>query len=478
MFALIMANIEYKGDFFLNPDQSANIKYTKIINPSATKGWGAIMTPDEMRRIWMFGNSKLTTMGGDQYTDEMLSGIIEQYVLAIQEELQHDVYPIQWRHRPLSASDHREIEDYARWSELIDFRVNNNVNQNYYVRIRKPILKLQKWELRDPFSKQLVIDLKDTAEIQYTTGELRSTLIGMYPGYAGTLSSNLPVTGRVFGMRPGLSVPNAYCIDHISGYDHANRVPPDLKRFINKVITIHILSRYGDGIVGGLASFSVSAGVISESVSTTMSASIDGADKVTIRKVDRMTSWPIDVFQIPIGDFLKMFEGDRGERNSTKGYYYETLSVNPSNIYQTGWKEVLDVVEHNASGKRCYRIKSGNLYDSIGITEDHSLFRIEDSRLYEVTGAQIKNGDHIAILNNSGKAYNQEVTEKSEYRPRNDKVYDLSVRDWQNFVVNGSYIAHNTSAYFGATIMQFQNELKEELPKIEAKYTGLQIAIL
>lgn len=470
-------NVEYKGDYFLNPDSSSNLKYAKIINPETTKGWGSIMTPDELRRIWMFGNSKLTTMSGDQYTDEMLAGIIDQYVLAISEELQHDVYPIQWRHRPLNARLTRDIEDYARWSDLIDFKTTNNVNQTFYVRIRKPILKLQKWELRDPFTTHLTIDLMDSAQINHFTGELRSTMTGMYPGYAGALTTGLPLAGRLFGMRPGISVPNAFCIDHISGYDQASRVPKDLVNFINKVISVHILSRYGDGIVGGLASFSVSAGVISESVSTTMSASIDGADKVTVRKAfkDGKVS---EVFQPMIGDFLQMFNSDREQMKRSDGFIYETLAADPKNVSVSGWKEVLDVVEHDASRKKCYRLKAEDLFDSIGITEDHSLFRIEDRKLFEFTGAQIGIGDQIAVMSSAGRVHSRRTVEKTEYRPRNDKVYDLSVRDWQNFVVNGSYIAHNTSAYYGATILQFQGELKEVLPKIEAKYTGFQIAIL
>lgn len=465
--------IEHKGEMFNRPDSTGNLKYSRVIDPETNSGWGNIFTPDELRRIWFFGNSKLSTMNGDQYSDDMLNGIIEQYTLAIQEELQHDILPIQWRHRPQNASQTREIEDHARWQDLRDFKTRNNVQQNFYVRVRKPVLKLQKFTLQDPYSTQLLIDLLPTAQINYSTGEIRSAITGMYPAYGGILTAGLPLAGRMFGMRAGLGVPNGFLVDHVSGYDRANRVPRDLVNFIQKTIAVHLLSRYGDGIVGGLANFSVSAGVIHESVGTTMSASIDGNDTVRIRKrfSDGVTS---PDFKIKIQDFFSLFHGDDPE---IKYGYYETLAVNPRNITEFGWRKVTDAILHDSSRKNCYYVYVDNYSQPIGITEDHSLFRIENNRLIEIKGAQLSQGDTIAGFSNSN-VINMRVKKKVKYRPAGNRVFDLSVDKWENFLVNDHYIAHNTSGYFGATILQFTNELKEIYPKIQAKYTGIEYAIL
>lgn len=454
---------QYTGQFFHTKPDDYNLELAKIINPAATKGWGAVMTPDELRRIWMMGNSKLTTMSGDQYSDEMLSGIINIITQAVAEELQHDILPTQWRHRPQGGDQTREIEPYAKWHDPIDFKNNDGPN-NFYVRLRRPLIKIQKWELVDPYSKKLMLDLYPKSIISYETGEIRNVTYGMRNAFVSNTEAYRGFR-RFFVNRPRVAIPGAYLVDYISGYDHANRVPKDLLMLAHKVIAIHILSRYGDGIVGGLANFSVGLGVINESVGTTMSASIDGMDKVTVRDKNKR------VYDIAIGQFFDTFSGRYTD--------FEVLAVNPKDVSIVEFKPILDCFEHDSTGKVCYLISCDRYGNEIGITEDHSLFRIEQNTLKEATGKEIQTRDHIACYDfGTNLVTSREVKKKYNYAPRNNKVYDLSVQDYQNFIVNRIYVAHNTSAYFGASIQQLQGELKELLPKIEQKYSGLKMAIL
>ena len=54
---------QFQGFLFGAPDTEANLQFSKIVNPKQDppKGWGAIVTPDEMRMIYFMGNSRLVT---------------------------------------------------------------------------------------------------------------------------------------------------------------------------------------------------------------------------------------------------------------------------------------------------------------------------------------------------------------------------------------------------------------------------------
>ncbi|TGK79266.1 hypothetical protein EHQ23_19630 [Leptospira bourretii] len=277
----------FKGFLFQNPDENANRHLLERlyatenpgeIDPSIPKtgGWGAIVTPDEIRYSLMSGNGRLVTVDGSYITDENLKGFVDQVTLAISEELEHEIYPTIYRHRP-KGNLPRLIEPHAKWYDAHDYQ-NSDLGNNFFVELRKkPLQRLITWQFVNPIGRDMnneptttIVDFQKRARILYDQGILRSI---------GILGSNVSFSGnsalrsqRVFqGMSP-TKIPTTHYIDFISGYDSAYRVPAELREVIGLVTAIKVMSIYGDGRAAAVASFSVGVGVLHESVSTTQSA--------------------------------------------------------------------------------------------------------------------------------------------------------------------------------------------------------------
>ena len=264
---------QFKGFLFGNPDREANAELAQIVTPAADSslGWGAIVTPDEMRMIYFLGNSRLVTQDGTYLTDEAIKGWLDETTRAISEELKWDIYPRLWRHRPILPSQPRTIEDNAHWDDSYPYRKGRK--NWHFIKLRhRPLVRIEKWLFNNPYTDREILDLLPGCEVNYEGGTLKNIRWGGFDdtGYNGQ-TGRLPLrAGRVQHFYSDL--PNAYFVDYVTGYDNASRVPSDLRELIAKVLSIKIMSAYGDGIVSGLASFSIGVGVLHESVNTTMSA--------------------------------------------------------------------------------------------------------------------------------------------------------------------------------------------------------------
>lgn len=240
-------------------------------------GWGTLIHPDELRRIMFYGNEPLLTTRGSQLEDFQLKNWCDQTVRAFASEIDWDIYPRLFRSRPLVGQNGRfdleprtgRIEDYAEWDDSYDYDVSKN--SNFFLKLRrKNFCRLHKWVLTLPWSGNTVLDLTNRATIQHKTGILRAVYSRIPFGNTGI--SQIGIQGYRALDQSSTNLPGAYQVDYTTGYDHATRVPSELKDQILKYFSICLLSSYGEGIIGGVANYSTSVGVISESIGTTMSA--------------------------------------------------------------------------------------------------------------------------------------------------------------------------------------------------------------
>ncbi|MCR1794919.1 hypothetical protein [Leptospira sp. id769339] len=256
--------------------------------------WGCLIHPDEFRRIMFFGNESLISTRGSQIEDFQLKNWIDLTVRAFSQEIEWDIYPRLWRHRPLPNENGRydlspngEIESYAEWEDLYDY---DSTTSNYFqVKLRrKPLCRLHKWDLTFPWTGSSLIDLKDRAVPNYKTGILRAV-------FTRVPWSNLapPITGIQAwrGLQGMNSLPGAYRIDYTTGYDHASRVPAELKEQILKLFCISVMSSFGEGVIGGVSNYSISVGVISESLGTSMSATSSLFGARIIQMTNELKEW-------------------------------------------------------------------------------------------------------------------------------------------------------------------------------------------
>ncbi|EKR71863.1 hypothetical protein [Leptospira noguchii] len=252
---------------------------------SPLPGWGCLIHPDEFRRIMFIGNEPLLTTRGTQLEDFQLKNWVDQTVLAFGQEIDWDIYPRLFRARPLPGQKGRidletkngRIEDYAEWDDTYDF--DPSKSDNFFLKLRrKNICRLHRWVLTFPYNGSTILNLTEKANIQFKTGILRAVYTKVPWGNIG-FSTQSGIQGYRFLNQNISNLPGAYQVDYTTGYDHASRVPRELKDQILKYFLISVLSSYGEGIIGGISNYSTSVGVISESIGTSMSAenSIFGA---------------------------------------------------------------------------------------------------------------------------------------------------------------------------------------------------------
>jgi intein/homing endonuclease len=134
---------------------------------------------------------------------------------------------------------------------------------------------------------------------------------------------------------------------------------------------------------------------------------------------------------IPIGSLCELID---------KEYYY-AKSLNKETL-QFEYKPILGGVKHHIFGD-CYRVYLSDK-KFVDITDGHSLFKMENNVPMEIRGCDIKNGDKL-IINGSEKVDLQKVKRIEKYFE--PIMYDISVKDNENFICSNGIIAHNSTLY-------------------------------
>jgi len=289
------------GQAFGNPDYKSNHYYCKRGVP----GFGLIVTPDELRFQYLYGN-QLTSTRGDTFIDQQLQYYIDRTIGMVERDLNITIVATQYRHRPALPDKPREVElpkeDNAelaalcgtevdvdlkpfKWDDLYDFR-KEDFRQFVYLKLnRRPIVSVSKWILFNHADGNTLIDLASPdgvwMKIQHERGVLRAFPragggVNAFPVVVGGAITG--VVGGHVGFSAGLyplsydNYPNGYGVDFIAGYENARDVPEDLIEIIGMLAAVNLMADFGDGVISGLSNASISLGGISESFGTTLSA--------------------------------------------------------------------------------------------------------------------------------------------------------------------------------------------------------------
>lgn len=278
----------WKGYLFQNPDTEANLLLGQIAGTN--KPWGAHLTADEIRYFYFTGQESLVTQSGSYITDSMIRGLIDHYTRTVADELKHDIYPRAWRAPSPDITETRDIEPWAE--EDPAYALDNSRYRSRYVVILRhaPVINVTRFDLYEPYGDTRLLDLLPYADVNRKAGILQNVrAIGPVTGVSGTL----PIRGTRthLGAVTRDRVPNAYYVDYTTGYTSAQRVPRELVDVIAKLVSIAIMSAHGDGKVAGTASMSLSLGSISESVSTTQSATSATFGARILQMTNELKDW-------------------------------------------------------------------------------------------------------------------------------------------------------------------------------------------
>jgi hypothetical protein len=233
-------------------------------NYKAPEGsWGEIITTDDMRTfLW---GVDFRASNGASFTDAQIQFFIDDALALVERELNITIK----KTRCVCEPERRGLkkgEDYDVTEGYYKFK-RERVERTGMIHTRKrPIVSVSRCDLLSrnekimPLLQSSIIDhVKGRIEFYnrpYRTSDTaRAVETAIYPYGADTLERNL-----------------LYAIDYVAGFESSDDVPADLRQIIGKIAACSLLNIIGRGLMSGFSSSSLSMDGVSESFSSTQSA--------------------------------------------------------------------------------------------------------------------------------------------------------------------------------------------------------------
>jgi hypothetical protein len=236
-----------------------------------TGEWGKLLTADDMRYTFMWGTDCVASnIAASSFEDEQFDYFVNEALADFEKELTIDIRKKVYKTNPDSA-----LVRAKYWRSGVDYTDEDDAyphdpalwNNFGFLQLRHmPVISVERAIMYNPVRGQ-TIDLIDAnwLRLTKTTGQLHMYPTGGAP-YGPFVSGVLP--WRMWGGR----FPQGFEIDSTCGYSTAEFVPEDLRSIIGIFALIKCISAVGDGILGGFSSQSVGLDNLSESFSSTQSA--------------------------------------------------------------------------------------------------------------------------------------------------------------------------------------------------------------
>ena len=226
--------------------------------------WGNAVCPDDIRYTYLWGNDFKAT-NGSYFTDEQVQFYIDAAVAEMERRLNITIKKIRIR----SEVDKRKLEkgkDYDIEDDLYRFSYAKIARQGLIVLNKKPVIKLHRLDVLNRYVNSY--SLLDTTIIDKTKGVLNLMRRPIRPSetLSGIATAIYPYGSETFSQHL------FYAIDYDAGYETSDDIPDDLREAIAKTAAVSVLNAVGDGLMAGFSSSSLSMDNMSESFSSTQSA--------------------------------------------------------------------------------------------------------------------------------------------------------------------------------------------------------------
>lgn len=263
-----------KGFAFNNPDLQSN------------NGFGQVITPDELRYVYAFGNRLIAGSTGETIPDSVLKWYIDKAVYNVEKDLNYKIIK-QYIYTDYRVGTKKRTELEPTSTDYLDPAVLEE--QNYiwddpydfdyhlfkrFLRVKLryfPILSIEKMFFKDPTGKTIYDLTSKIRQNRFTDGSVEVFPSVLYSFY----TSPVLFDPRFWGYLVNDTFPDGWLVDYVVGFENVKEFKTrnyELFDIIGKLAAINLLSDYGDGKTSALASSSVSLSGISESLSTTLSA--------------------------------------------------------------------------------------------------------------------------------------------------------------------------------------------------------------
>lgn len=226
--------------------------------------WGNAITPDDLRFTYLWGTDFKAT-NGQSYTDEQIQYFIDSSIAELERRLDITIKKKKIRFNA-KERNLKKGKDYDVDEAVYDFKFSRISRYGLIKTRQKPIIKLHKLELLSRF--QGVRDITQTTIVDKTKGLLKLMERPLRPSER---SSGIQTAVGIYGNQT-LQSQLFYAIDYDAGFDTSDDIPADLRQIIAKLAAVSLLNIIGDGLMSGFSSSSLSMDGLSESFSSTQSA--------------------------------------------------------------------------------------------------------------------------------------------------------------------------------------------------------------
>lgn len=275
-----MSDCTLIGFAFNNPDETNDYHAPK---------WGLLVSPDELRYDELFGNPLIAEADSFAFMNEQLLDYVRLAIAEVERFLNIDILPRLIRYNDRIDGNGNEvprsdIDDVAYLTTLKTEKQRNDlyrrepgypyrvISAKHEARIklrRRPVRDVLSANFADPYTGNTVVNLmpyrivkKDLTGVCY-----------FRPNRLTGGSYGWDIIWQTYFIAPySRDMQDIFMIDYTTGYEKASHVPDDLRWLIKKLSAINLMATYGDGKFAAVASRSVSLNSVSESISTTMSA--------------------------------------------------------------------------------------------------------------------------------------------------------------------------------------------------------------
>lgn len=229
--------------------------------------WGTIVTPDDCRYTFLWGTDFKAT-NGQMFTDEQIKWFIDAATREMERQL--NITIVKRRIKSEFSVEQRNLKkgiDYDDAETPYDFSYRKIQRYGMIQTKQRPILNVTRCTLINKGQNDDV-DLLPSVVPDKKNGVLKFLKRPWKPNDTWTGISDSISRYGAETWNPHLF----YAVDYDAGFENSDEVPSDLRHMIGKMAAISLLNVIGDGLMSGFSSSSLSMDGVSESFSSTQSA--------------------------------------------------------------------------------------------------------------------------------------------------------------------------------------------------------------
>ena len=233
--------------------------------------WGTIVTPDDCRYTFLWGTDFKAT-NGTIFTDEQIQWFIDAATREMERQLNITI-----RKRRIKCEDSIEKHHYEKKIDYDDEETPYDFSYRKIQRYgmiqtkQRPILNITRCTMLNKSGIEYIpqeVDLLPSVVPDKKNGVIKFFKRPWKPTDTWDGISQAICRYGSETWNPHLF----YSVDYEAGFENSDEVPNDLRHMIGKMAAISLLNVIGDGLMSGFSSSSLSMDGVSESFSSTQSA--------------------------------------------------------------------------------------------------------------------------------------------------------------------------------------------------------------